>query len=270
LGEDGRTDLHVVVNEVSHSVEVQLSPIGTEQWRHRDARYRRHADHVTWLYGPSAEAAAAAELALRNVSLALRKGPQIGVRDLSLGVNWVPLEACRLTPAGFRAPGMDEAVALAAQRQAEEIAARRLDEDKKQRLITGQAERLRERRMTAERDKRASWQPPPRPHTRTSPLFPELEPWEAWDALFPEAAFWQPPSGWGWLDFLPEDLHRAARATAYVAQVLSFSSPTATMLPELSDPDEREQILQALENARLIRRYTSSGGVERWERVERG
>jgi hypothetical protein len=65
-------------------------------------------------------------------------------------------------------------------------------------------------------------------------------------------------------------LHRAARATAYVAQVLSFSSPTATMLPELSDPDEREQILQALENARLIRRYTSSGGVERWERVERG
>ncbi len=112
LGPDGRTDLHVVIDGVSHILEVQLSPIGTAQWKSRDENYRRRADHVTWLYGPFAEAAAASELAVRGFSLTLRRGPEVGVRDVADAVYWVALDACRLTTDGFFAPGIEEAKEL--------------------------------------------------------------------------------------------------------------------------------------------------------------
>jgi len=56
-GQDGGAGLHVVVLEISHALEVQLSPLPDTSWRERDDRYRRHLQHVTWLYGPGAEAA---------------------------------------------------------------------------------------------------------------------------------------------------------------------------------------------------------------------
>jgi hypothetical protein len=108
---------------------VQLSPLPDTAWRRLDDRYRRQARHVTWLYGPAAEAAAATEAAVRGVSFAVRRhsvGLSVGVRDVDDRTRWVRLAACRLTADGFAVPGTECARALHARRTAErEEAARR-------------------------------------------------------------------------------------------------------------------------------------------------
>jgi hypothetical protein len=122
LGPDGRADLHVVVDEVSHALEVQLSPLSDLAWRGRDDRSRAGVQHVTWLHGPAAETACATEAAVRGVSLAVRRqgaGLSVGIRDVDDRTRWIALGACRLTPDGFSAPGVDEARALHASRTAD-------------------------------------------------------------------------------------------------------------------------------------------------------
>ncbi|MGY1592826.1 hypothetical protein ACI79D_12675 [Geodermatophilus sp. SYSU D00708] len=121
-GPDGVADLHVVVQELSHAIEVQLSPLSDTAWRARDDRSRAAVRHVTWLFGPAAEAACATEAAVRGVSLAVRRqgaGLSVGVRDVDDRTRWVRLGACRLTADGLAAPGTDEARELHALRAAE-------------------------------------------------------------------------------------------------------------------------------------------------------
>jgi hypothetical protein len=125
----GSGGLHVVVAEVSCAAVVQLSPLPDTAWRERDERCRRSLRHVTWLYGPAAEAAGDTELAVRGVAYAVRRhntGLLVGVRDVAGGTRWVRLGACRLTADGFEAPGASEARALHACRTADrQEAARR-------------------------------------------------------------------------------------------------------------------------------------------------
>ena len=126
VGRDGRTDLHVVVEDAGSALEVQLSPLSDTLWRQRDDRYRARAQHVTWLYGPSAEGAAATEVAVRGVSFALRRhgaALAVGVRDVDDHVRWVRLAACRLSADGFSAPGLEAAHARHAERVAERLEA---------------------------------------------------------------------------------------------------------------------------------------------------
>lgn len=262
LGADGRTDLHVVVDEVSHAIEVQLSPLPAAAWRLRDERYRRHAQHVTWLYGRSAEAASANELSVRGLSLALRPGPEIGVRDVDDHTQWVALLDCRLTADGFVVPGLqDLARDLRARRQAERQQERRerADRDERRRLAEGE----RRRDLQARRTAAAAREPQTRPRPIGSST--GLTGLEQWEARNPELAYWRPAGGWGWLDALPAENHRAARALAYTTQVLVFSSPIATVLPEL-DYDVRSRVLDVLEELSLIHRTLRAGGIERWER----
>ena len=115
----GRTGLHVVVDDVGHAIEVQLAPLPDTAWRARDDHLRRRYRHVTWLYGPAAEAAGDTEVAVRGVAYAVRRhntGLLVGVRDVAGGTRWVRLAACRLTVDGFAAPGTAEARALHARR----------------------------------------------------------------------------------------------------------------------------------------------------------
>lgn len=121
-GPDGSTDLHVVVDDVSHALEVQLAPLPDTVWRQRDDRSRARARHVTWLYGPAAEAAAATEVAVRGVALELRRhgaGLAVGVRDVDDRVRWVRLAVCDLDADGLHVPGTAEARALHARRSAD-------------------------------------------------------------------------------------------------------------------------------------------------------
>jgi hypothetical protein len=111
-GPAGAVDLQVVVAEVDAVLEVRLSPLSDARWRERDDADRRRHRHVTWFYGPAAEAAAATEAAVRGVSLHLRRqnlGLVAGVRDADDRTRWVRLSACRLTADGFTAPGVEEA-----------------------------------------------------------------------------------------------------------------------------------------------------------------
>ncbi|MGY1689519.1 hypothetical protein [Geodermatophilus sp. SYSU D01105] len=141
-GADGGTDLHVVVDDLGHALEVALSPLSDIAWRERDDRARAEVGHVTWLHGPAAEAAGAAEAAVRGVSLALRRqgvGLVVGVRDVDDRTRWVRLAACRLTAEGFSAPGTDEALELHARRTAErQESARRVARQAARRASTAQ------------------------------------------------------------------------------------------------------------------------------------
>jgi hypothetical protein len=140
----------VVVPEVGCAVAVQLAPLPDTAWRERDDRCHRRVRHVTWLYGPAAEAAGDTELAVRGVAYAVRRhntGLLVGVRDVGGGTRWVRLGACRLTADGFEAPGTAEARALHARRAAD-------------------------RHEAARRTARRAQRPRTRPGTADLPLFP--------------------------------------------------------------------------------------------------
>jgi hypothetical protein len=111
-GQAGAVGLQVVVDELDAVLEVQLSPLSDAAWRERDDADRRRHRHVTWLYGPGAEDAAATEAAVRGMSVELRRqnrGLVVGVRAVDDRTRWIRLAACRLTADGFAAPGMEEA-----------------------------------------------------------------------------------------------------------------------------------------------------------------
>jgi hypothetical protein len=125
---DGAVDLQIVVDEVDAVLEVQLAPLSDVAWRERDDADRARHRHVTWLYGPGADEAAATEAAVRGLALGLRRqnrGLIVGVRDVDDRVRWVPLTACRLTPDGFEAPGVEQARAVHRRRTTERRAAAR-------------------------------------------------------------------------------------------------------------------------------------------------
>jgi hypothetical protein len=115
----GAVDVQVLVDELDAILELQLSPLSDSAWRERDDADRGQHRHVTWLYGPGAEEAAATEAAVRGTSLAMRRqnrGLIVGVRDDEDRTRWVPLTACRLTADGFSAPGVEQARAAHARR----------------------------------------------------------------------------------------------------------------------------------------------------------
>jgi len=272
LGADGRSDLHVIVDDVGLSLEVQLSALSVVDWNRRDAKYRRHAEHVVWLYGPHAIGAARTELSVRGVVLQLRPGPEVGVRDVDDrddGVTWSTLQECRVDADGLHAPGLEQARAGYEVWQAEQGEKRRLEAEQAAAEASRQRrlEELRQGQLAALRAARAAQvMSDPRPEPRLRSGAPAAAGLEQWVARHPEFAYWQPPGfGWNWLTALPEEIHHEARALAYTTQVLVFSSPTQTLLAELSDDTIRQRVLDALESLGLIRRYLK-GDVERWER----
>ncbi|MCW2904671.1 MAG: hypothetical protein JWO67_6936 [Streptosporangiaceae bacterium] len=262
LADDGRTDLHVVVNEVSHAIEVQLSPLSTAAWDMRNDRYARQVDHVTWLFGPGAKTIANTVTSLRGLSFALRPGVQVAVRDMDDEIQWSPLTECRLTESGFYAPGIKEAQRLRARREAEREEAARLAAEKHERLAERE-ERV--RRVTEARRASALDMPLPAPHP-TLDLHPGLHGVDRFEALHPEVHRWQPPRGSRWLDTVPPELHRHARAFAYATQELTGSSPTAQVVPQVTDARIRRLLFDALQDAGWIRLYQHEAGFQKWER----
>lgn len=171
LGGDGRTDLHVVVESVSHALEVQLSQLPATSWADRDARYRRRVDHVAWLYGPNADAEAATEIAQRGLCLRIRATAgnrtadtvpgqhlagkpaaepdtgvaapgvelasefrvELGVEDIDRKTEYTPLAGCSITAAGLQVPGLEAARARRDEHQREQAAAEAAAREEKRR-----------------------------------------------------------------------------------------------------------------------------------------
>lgn len=271
LGEDGRADLHVVVHERRHTIEVQLSPIADSKWRERDERYRRQVDHVTWLYGPGAETAAATERAHRGHALLLRSttaavesiGAQVAAerpREVEVGLatdlaeSWCALKDCQLRFDGFWTPALDQSLAAVA--AARGAAAERSAE---------QAQRAAER-LAATVAERAARMPLPVPAPAPQGAWgSEYGTLAWWRHVFPDHALWAPARGWGWADHLDADDRAAAHILCYVVQRLHASGSLRTLLPP--DGSAGTQVIDVLEEAGFIRRYNHHG-VERWVRIQ--
>jgi len=260
LGPDGRADLHVIVRSRRHTIEVQLSPLGLNEWRRRDEGYRRQVDHVTWLYGAAAETAAAAEQADRGHALHIRAGAGSGTA-LEIGVvtdlteAWSPLGECELRTEQFWTPHLDEALAdLAAARVAEEAA------EEARRMASKQAAA---RRRAAEAN---------REFVDRGPRPPASAGWGAarygtlayWGEVHPELANWTPEQGWAWTDGLPDEGKAAARVVSYIVSRLYASGPVSMLL--LPDATAGAEVVSTLERAGFLRLYERQG-VERWERI---
>lgn len=261
LGPDGRADLHVVVHSRRHTIEVQLSPLGINDWRRRDEGYRRQVDHVTWLYGPAAETAAAAEQAERDRALHIRAGAESG-SGIEIGVvtdlaqAWSPLEECELRSEAFWTPHLEQALADLAAARAAEAAARAAEEARREAARQAAA-----RRRAGEHNGEPIHRSAPPPASRTGAAYGTL-PW--WVEMFPELASWLPEQGWAWTDGLTDEGKAAARVVSYVVSRLYASGPISMLL--LPDEETGAEVLTALERAGFLRLY-ERGGVARWERT---
>jgi hypothetical protein len=258
LGPDGRADLHVLVRSRRHTIEVQLSPLGINEWAARDARYRRQVDHVSWLYGPHADTLAASEQAHRGYALRIRRnfnadGPptiEIGVAT-DLAESWSPLSECELRPEQFWTPHLDQALAdLASAR--EDAAAEEARREALRELAAG-------RRPTDAQHARAKHGPPPT--TRPTEGYGTLS-W--YEHIHPELRLWTPTRGWEWTAGLTDDAKAAARVICYLVSRLYASGPVSMLL--LPDEGSGREVVEALERADFLRRYEHRG-VDRWERL---
>lgn len=123
-GRSRRVDLHVYVENLSHVLEVQLSPISAALYQERDADYRSRCDHVTWLFDAWAGIDSLVHASLSrydDVAYRIevdpdRRGEAPAPRAIRIGVQaassaepaWCPLTECRLTQEGFWTPHLDK------------------------------------------------------------------------------------------------------------------------------------------------------------------
>jgi len=285
----GRADLHVVVADIAHSIEVQLTTIPEATWDARNARCARHVDRCTWLHGPGCEKTRERDLyvSTRGHVLEIRRN---GGGEVSLGTRWlnntvwVALSDCRMTADGIATPHTSvasaeledldasrarfqlwvteelERRAEAERRRREEADRRRLLE--KNRLLEEAArpdgEKRRESTAADEdsaRHVRAFAPTLPAPGRRTL---------SQWRATYPEMAGWAITEDWRWLVGLPSQLHEAARWSAYVARCLYARAHVADLdHPELT-PVENLDVREALFRAGLAE--PDSGGDAMWTR----
>ena len=274
LGADSRADLHVVVDGRSQTLEVQLSPIAGNAWRDRDEKYRSHVDHVTWLYGSGAEAAAATEQAARGHALHLRTAAaasqasgearadveaahaetvvEVGVVT-HLGEAWSRLAVCQLRSEGVWTPDLDQALSdlAAAENMAVELARR-------------EAER-RAAASVAAVERTVKWRAGA---LAAGTLVEGYGTTTWWPRIFLSFASWAPDEGWGWTDDVDEDVRAAARRLCFIVQRLYASGPVDMLMA----PDEPEvttaSAIAALERAGFLNLDERNGGVQRWRRGE--
>ncbi len=274
LGADSRADLHVVVDGRSQTLEVQLSPIAGNAWRDRDEKYRSHVDHVTWLYGSGAEAAAATEQAARGHALHLRTAAaasqasgearadveaahaetvvEVGVVT-HLGEAWSRLAVCQLRSEGVWTPDLDQALSdlAAAENMAVELARR-------------EAER-RAAASVAAVERTVKWRAGA---LAAGTLVEGYGTTTWWPRIFLSFASWAPDEGWGWTDDVDEDVRAAARRLCFIVPRLYASGPVDMLMA----PDEPElttvAAIAALERAGFLNLDERNGGVQRWRRGE--
>jgi hypothetical protein len=218
-------------------------------------------DHVTWLYGPSAEALAATAVVSIGVALEIAREPgddnkvHVGTRGHAT-TAWHPLDDCRLEPDGFWTPGLQEAIE-ARQRWLSDRAAR-----------TGHGPR-RIKPVPTIAEQSASKKAPPAPSsTVASRSIPDTDSrsFRFQSALHPEAEAWTPAIGWEWLSTLPDDqLRQPAKLMAYLVQRIYLNGPTERLgFPDLHDPEQH--IERCLAAAGLID-INDVRGICRWRRT---
>lgn len=270
----GRADLHVVIGEDAQTIEVQLSPMTEAEWVRRDGLYRSQVNVVTWLYGPDPEARALDEMIERDAALHVDANLNADGANVRIGtcfidkIEWSELDQCKLTPAGFWTPHLDDARAETVAWRAEEDAKARQEADK-------EAERRRRQQELVERGNReranaeARWQRTRRTLPSVHATRPGRYSWTVTDqqSLIPEAASWAPSIGWDWLNDLPTEFHASARLFAFlVCEILGGGPLGGLACEDVPDPDGL--IAGALLSAGLIALCEPTPHPRRWQRPD--
>jgi hypothetical protein len=243
------------------------------EWVRRDALYRSQVNVVTWLYGPDAGARALDEMIERDVSLYVDADlnadgaiVQIGTHGIE-DTEWSELDECKLTPAGFWTPNLEEARAQTAVWRAGEDAAARLEaeeEAKRRRRQQEEAERENER-IKGQKRFRAT------PHFLPTFKAPAPGPYswtlENQQAACRESKGWAPEIGWGWLNQLPPEYRESARLLAYIVCTIDAGGALYE-LPFDDVPDPDGVIAEALVHAGLIALCAPNSHLRRWRRPD--
>lgn len=275
LGADGRADLHVRVEGVEHTIEVQLSPLSISTWRERNERYSRSGRHVTWLFGPLAQTArtgqadrdlptfsiaSAAELTCERSREEFHSSEQVRLATHGTDEHWSSLGACRLQVDGIWTPDLE-----AARSDLAEAAAQRAAESS----VPDEPESVAPAQI-----KIRPTTPPAAP--RRPVLFEEYRrpagafsfrdrTVSTWQQQHPESHHWSPQQGWGWSEHLSGQDRVAARFFAYLACRIYAAGPIGMFqVPEVSD---LEAVLGAMVGTRLIELDEADEG-KRWQRCE--
>ncbi|WP_309133472.1 competence protein CoiA family protein [Cellulomonas sp.] len=249
----GRADLHVLVEGVAHTLEVQLTDIGAHTWKDRDARYRAQVDRVTWLHGPASRTTATTERVERDYALRIGRDADSGVR---VGVDtigddgatvWAPLRECRITPAGVWTPHLETALRELAETRAEEARRRAAEEAERARRAAQEAARRAdlEREQQEARARRAASQAQRAPATAAAHVVPSpgMRTTADWRRLHPDLPLWGPDHpGWAWLREYPVEHHEAGMYLA-ITVVRLYSRGGYSML---ANPDLPAEVAQAM------------------------
>lgn len=276
----GRADLHVLVEDVAHTLEVQLTDIGAHAWKDRDARYRAHVDHVTWLHGPSSTTTATTERVACDYALRISRGDDSGIR---VGVDitgddsatvWAPLGECRITPEGVWTPHLETTLRELAEARAEVGLRRAVDEAERARRAAEAAARRAEleRKQQEARALRAAdlASQAPRP-SMIAPAHlappPGMRSTADWRQLHPDLPLWGPDHpGWAWLREYPIEHHEAGMYLAItVARLYSRGGYSMLANPELP-PEVAHAMVEDMTAAGWLHEDTRGASEPMWVR----
>lgn len=278
----GRADLHVLVEGVAHTLEVQLTDLGAHAWKDRDARYRAQVDHVTWLHGPASTTTATTERVGRDFALRIGRDDASGVR---IGVDttgvddataWSALEECRITPEGLWTPHLEAALRDLEEARAEEARRRAAEEAERARRAAEEAARRaeREREQQEARARRAAdvASPVPRPPAGEGAyVFPSpgMRTTADWRRLHPDLPLWGPDHpGWAWLRGYPAEHHEAGMYLAItVARLYSRGGYSMLANPDLP-PEIAHEMVEDMTAAGWLREDTRGAREPMWARGE--
>jgi len=256
----GRADLHVTVEGVAHSIEVQLSRIPGGTWTVRTARYLAHVDRVTWLHGPTCDGTLAADRMGNGYALAVRTHAnvvQIGVHWDEDHTDWSDITDCLMRPDGIWTPDLDAALLeveriRAEREQAERRATAEAEQTRKE--AEQRAAQLQQRQPERDADRRAAdrWLRGQRAQAEAEPSDlvgsvpgPALRTFEQWEGLHPEMLGWAMSEDWSWLKGFNDVEQRAGKWMAYVAQRLYAKA----MVDDMRHPELGEHQIDALLDA---------------------
>jgi hypothetical protein len=241
----GRADVHVTVEDVDATIEIQISPITLVEHRARTERYRKSVNSVTWLFTADSPRAAEQQAEV-GYSLGLVVGREVITTTDRLTTHVSALSECKMTPEGIWTPHIDEALRL------HELRPIPVPQPLKPKAVPKAPER--------------EWTPrPPMPlHMRS---LPPAEPPAPHDpSLHPDLRDWVASTGLAFHD-LPAALHEQAEILVHFVGRLTYSWTVDRLPFGSASAEEAQQLVDWLVDRQLIALYEVNGS-RRWLRAE--
>ncbi|WP_224281198.1 hypothetical protein [Streptomyces sp. LS1784] len=113
IGKPGSRDSAVAFSgsRRRHLLRVQLGSLSVDSWRSMSEELESGADHVDWLFGTAAAAAAYEDMDRRGYALRIKfetvgtaRAIQVGTQFSGTEIDWADLSRCRVTRSGISTP----------------------------------------------------------------------------------------------------------------------------------------------------------------------